>query len=82
MNLGIAIWHQSDGHDVLQHRPGGEQLLRDEDSAGWTQALIVQSDRHWGNTLLRSGSIHLHTLLLNLRQEKQTVKCGVFSRQM
>lgn len=43
----IPIGDQSDGHDVLQHGPRGEQLVADEGSAGWTQTLIVQSDRHW-----------------------------------
>lgn len=71
--FSVPVGHQSDGHDVLQHGPGGEELLADEDSAGWTQTLIEQSDRHWRNRLVWSGSIHLHTLLLNL-QEKQHTK--------
>lgn len=71
--LGVAVGDQSDGHDVLQHGPGGEELLGDEDPAGWTQTLIVQSDGYWRNSLVWSGSVHLHTLLLNLRQENKTV---------
>lgn len=65
----IPIGDQSDGHDVLQHGPRREQLVADEGSAGWTQTLIVQSDRHWKDRRYWSGSIHLHTLLLNLEEK-------------
>lgn len=68
MYLSVPIGDQSDGHDVLQHDPGGEELLADEDSAGRTQTLIVQSDRNWRSRLIWSGGIYLHTLLLNLNE--------------
>lgn len=66
MYFSIPVGHQSDGHDVLQHGPGGEELLADEDSAGWTQTLIVQSNRYWNHGLAWSDCTQLHTLLLNL----------------
>lgn len=65
----IPIGDQSDGHDVPQHGPRRKQLVADEGSAGWTQTLIVQSDRHWRDRRYWSGGIHLHTLLLNLKGE-------------
>lgn len=65
--LGVSVWHQGHSHDVLQHAPGGEELLADEDSAAWTQTLIVQSDGNRGDRAVRSGSSQLHTLLLNLK---------------
>lgn len=74
MYLSVAVGDQSDGHDVVQNGPGGEELLADEDSAGWTETLIVQRDRHRRNRLVRSGGIHLHTLLLNLKQNPQNKK--------
>ena len=72
--LSVTVRDQSDGHDVLQHGPGREELLGDEDSAVRTQTLIVQSDRYWRNSLVWSDSIHLHTLLLNLHEEKKNKK--------
>lgn len=65
--LGVSERHQGHSHDVLQHAPGGEELLADEDSAAWTQTLIIQSDGNWGDRPDRSGSSQLHTLLLNLK---------------
>lgn len=69
MYLSIPVGDQSDGHDVLQHGPGGEELLADEDPAVWTQTLVVQSDSNWRNGLVWSGSVHLHALLLNLQEK-------------
>lgn len=65
--LGVSVGHQGHSHDVLQHAPGGEELLADEDSAAWTQTLIIQSDGNRRDRLVRSGSRQLHTLLLNLK---------------
>lgn len=83
--LSVAVGDQRDGHDVLQHGPGGEELLGDEDPAGWTQTLIVQSDGYWRNSLVWSGRVHLHTLLLHLHQEtrqqlQNTFKYKIFTR--
>lgn len=64
--LGVPVGDQSHGHDVLQHGPGGEELLADEDSAAGTQTLVVQSDSYCRNRLVRPAGSHLHTLLLNL----------------
>lgn len=69
--LSVSIGHQSDRHDVLQHGPGGEELLADEESAGRTQTLIVQSDRHRSDRLIGSDSSQLHALLLNLGNANQ-----------
>lgn len=65
--LGVSVGHQSHGHDVPQHAPGGEELLADEDSATWTQTLIIQGDSNRGHGLVWSGSSQLHTLLLDLK---------------
>lgn len=70
--LGVPVGDQSHGHDVLQHGPGGEELLADEDSAAGTETLVVQSDGYWRNRLVRPASIHLHTLLLNLHGSNNT----------
>lgn len=70
--LSVPVGDQSDGHDVLQHGPGGEELLADEDSAGWTQTLIVQSDWNWNNRLVWSDSVQLHTLFLNLHEKQDS----------
>ena len=72
MYLSVPIGNQSDSHDVLQHGPGGEELLADEDSAGWTQTLVVQSDGHWRDRLVRSDDSQLHTLLLHLHEKQKT----------
>lgn len=65
--FGVSERHQGHSHDVLQHAPGGEELLADEDSAAWTQTLIIQSDGNRRDRPVRSGSSQLHTLLLNLK---------------
>lgn len=40
-HLGVSVRHRGHGHDVLQHAPGGEELLADEDSAARTQTPII-----------------------------------------
>lgn len=73
--LCVPVGDQFDRHDVLQHHPGGEELLRDEDSAGWTQTLVVQSDRYWRNSLVWLGGVYLHTLFLHLHKKGKKTNC-------
>lgn len=75
--LGVSVGHQGHGHDVLQHGPGGEELLADEDSAAWTQTLIIQSDGNRRDRPVRSGGRQLHTLLLNLKTSSSISKTSV-----
>lgn len=46
--LCIAVGHQFDVHDVVEHGPGGKELLGEEGPAAWTQALIVQGHLNSG----------------------------------
>lgn len=76
MHLSVPVGHQSDGHDVLQHDPGGKQLLSDKISAIWTQALVVKSYRHLRNSLARPDGVKFHALLLDLKR-RQTIKTNL-----
>lgn len=65
--LGVSVRHQRHRHDVLQHAPGGEELLADEDPAARTQTLVIQGNRNGGHRAVRSGRCQLHALLLYLK---------------
>lgn len=75
--LGVSVRHQGHSHDVLQHAPGGEELLADEDSAARTQTLIIQSHGNGGGRPVRSGGSQLHTLLLNLKTSSSISKASI-----
>lgn len=81
-NLSVPVGHQGDRHDVLHHGPGREELLSDENSAGRTQTLIVQSDRDRRNRLDWPGGIQLHTLLLDLHRTDTRSHTFVFESNM
>ena len=66
-HLCVDIGDKLDLHDVLEHSPGRIELMADEGSASWAQALIVQGHLNWRNGRVGLGGIQLKTLLLNLK---------------
>lgn len=65
--LGIAVGHQGDVEDVLQHGPGGEEHLGEEGTAPGTQALVVelQLDRLAILIVVGASEVGLQALLQN-----------------
>ena len=66
-HLGVAVGHQDDVEDVLQHGPGGEQHLGEEGPTAGTQALVVQLQLHpVVLVVVGAGEVGLQALLQNL----------------
>lgn len=67
-HLCIAIWHQSDGHDVVKDEPSREEHPDEKHSAAGTQALIVKRHLDWIIFLMPPGEVMFKALLQNLHR--------------
>ncbi len=76
--LCIAVGHQSNRHDVIQHEPRGEEHLNEKPSAAGTQTLIVKPHLDRIDRLSGPGEVGLKALLQNLHKGSKSGEVNNF----